>query len=206
MKFKWLLIVYSVISILLLMLLLSRENIFVVLALILSGLLLGHRELWSLIRHHRLPVIDERVQSNLTNAMRLTGIFFFIASIILILIMRFNVFKNVETSLIISGLLVFVGMVYVTGYHYYDRVRPNLGERAMRWLKICLITAGLSLSTIALAIVLHNLIGYWFDFEEAFFFILAVIVSPAVLVLSLLGSLAIYVRGLVGVSNRGDNQ
>ena len=196
MKIRWILIVYAVISILGLMLLLSRENVYVVIALVLGFLLLGHRELWSLVRYRRLPVIDERVRNNLTSAMRLTGGFFFIASIVLILLLRFNVFRDTTTGLIISGQLVIVGIVYVVGYYYYDRVRPNLGERATRWLKICLITAGLSLSTIALAIVLHNLISAWFGFEDAFFFILGLLVAPAVLAVSLLGSLAVFIKGL----------
>ena len=196
MKIRWIMIIYAAISILGLMMLLSRENVYVVLALILSFLLLGHRELWSFVRYRRLPVIDERVRDNLTNAMRLTGGFFFIASIVLILLMRFNIFHDTPKELIISGLLVIVGVVYLIGYHYYDRVRPNLGERATRWLKICLITAGLSLSTIALAITLHNLVSAWFGFEEAFFFILGLLVAPAVLSASLLGSLAVFIKGL----------
>ena len=61
MKTKYILIAYAVISILGLMLLLSRENIYIVIALIIGFLLLGHRELWSLIRHRSLPVIDERL-------------------------------------------------------------------------------------------------------------------------------------------------
>jgi predicted transporter len=158
-KIKWILISYAAISILVLMMLLSKENVYVVIALVLGFLLLGHRELWSLVRYRRLPVIDKRVKNNLTSAIRLTGVFFFIASIVVILMMRFNVFPDTPTSLIISEQLVLVGIVYVVGYHYYDRVRPNLGERATRWLKIYLITAGLSLSTIALAIVPHNLIS-----------------------------------------------
>ncbi len=196
MKTRCTLIAYAVISMLGLMMLLSMENVYVVLALIIGFLLLGHRELWSLVRYRRLPIIDERVKNSLTSAMRVTGVFFFIASIVLILMMRFNVFQDTPTALIISGQLVFVGIVYVVGYHYYDRVRPNLGERATRWLKICLITAGLSLSTIALAIVLHNLISAWFGFEDAFFFILGLLVAPAVLAASLLGSLAIFTKGL----------
>jgi len=195
-KIRWILIFYAAISVLGLMLLLSRENVYVMIALVLSFLLLGHRELWSLVRYRRLPVIDERVRNNLTSAMRLTGVFFFIASIVLILLLRFNVFRDTTTGLIISGQLVIVGIVYVVGYYYYDRVRPNLGERATRWLKICLITAGLSLSTIALAIVLHNLISAWFGFEDAFFFILGLLVAPAVLAVSLLGSLAVFIKGL----------
>jgi hypothetical protein len=179
-----------------LMMLLSRENVYVVIALVLGFLLLGHREFWSLVRYRRLPVIDERVRNNLTSAMRLTGGFFLIASIVLILLLRFNVFRDTPKELIISGQLVIIGIVYLVGYHYYDRVRPNLGERATRWIKIYLITAGLSLSTIALAIVLHNLVSACFGFADAFFFILGLLVAPVVLVVSLLGSLAIFIKGL----------
>jgi uncharacterized membrane protein len=196
MKTKFILIAYAIVSLLGLMLMLSRENIFVVLALVLGFLLLGHRELWSLIRYQRLPVIDERVKDNLTKAMRLTGGFFFIASIILILLLRFNVFRGTPTGLIISSQLVIVGLIYLISYHYYDRARPNLGERALHWLKVCLTTAGLSLSTIALAIVLHNLVSAWLGFEDAIFFILGLLVAPAVLLTSLLGSLVIFLKGI----------
>jgi hypothetical protein len=204
-KIRWILIAYASISLLGLMMLLSRENIYVVMALVLGFLLLGHRELWSLIRYHRLPIIDERVRTNLTNATRLTGSFFFVASVVLILLLHFNVFNNVSTGLIISGLLVIVGIVYVFSYHYYDRVCPSLGERATLWLKICLITAGLSLSTVALSIVLHNMISAWFGFEDAFFFILGLLVAPTTLVVSLLGSLGIYVSGLFASSDRSES-
>jgi len=193
---RWILIVYSVISLLALMLMLSRENLYVVIALAAGFLLLGHRELWSLVRYGRMPVIDERVQNNLTGAMRITGVFFFILSIVLILLFRFNVFKNTPKELIISGQLVIVGFVYVVSYYYYDRVQPYLAGRALRWLKICLITAGLCLSTIALAIVLHNMVSRWLGFEDAFFFVLGLLVAPSVLALSLLGCLAIYIKGL----------
>lgn len=196
MKLRWTLIAYCIISILGLMLLLSRENISIVIALVLGFLLLGHREIWSLIKYRRLPVIDERVQNNLTGAMRLTGVFFFIASIVLILLLRFNIFRDTPTGLIISGQLVIVGIVYLAGYYYYDRVRPNLGEKALRWLKIFLVIAGISLSTIALAIVLHNMISVLFGFEDALFMILALLIAPAVLAISLLGCLAIFIRGM----------
>jgi uncharacterized Tic20 family protein len=206
MKIKYTLIIYAAISLLGLMLLLSRENIFVMIALLFGFMLLGHREIWSLIRYHRLPVIDERVRANLTSAMQLTGIFYFIASIVLILLIRFDVFQDIPMGLVISGQLVFVGIVYVIGYHYYDRVRPNLGERAMRWLKWFLVIAGLSLSTIALSITLHNMISYWFGFEDAFFFILGLLAAPAVLAVSLFGSLVIYLKGLFSFSGGGKSQ
>jgi predicted transporter len=98
-----------------LMMLLSRENVYVVIALVLGFLLLGHREFWSLVRYRRLPVIDERVRNNLTSAMRLTGGFFLIASIVLILLLRFNVFRDTPKELIISGQLVIIGIVYLVG-------------------------------------------------------------------------------------------
>jgi len=196
-KTRIVLIVLAALSILALMVLLSRENVYVVIAILCGLLLLAHREIWSLIRHRRLPVIDERIQHNLTGAMRLTGIFFFIESIVLLLLIRFNVFKNVETSLIVSGQLVVVGLVYLIGYYYYDRVKPNLGKRAAWLLNMMLMVCGLSLSTIGLSIVLHNFVSMWIGMEEPFFFILALLVCPAVFCLSLLGCLIIFVRGLI---------
>jgi uncharacterized membrane protein len=195
-KTKITLITYSVICILGLMVLLSRENLYMAAALLAAFLLLGHRELWSLARHRRMPVLDERVRNNLTGAMRTTGIFFFIASLVLILMMHFDVFENVPASLIVSGLLVAVGIVYVAGYHYYDRVQPALGKRASKLLNIFLATSGFSLGTIALSILLHNMIYALFGVEEAVFFILGLLVAPAVMALSLLGSLGVFVKGL----------
>jgi hypothetical protein len=206
MKIRLILLAYAIISLLGLMMLLSEENLIVVAALLIGFILLGHRELWSLIKYRRMPVIDERVQANLASSMQVTGIFFFIASVLLIVAMNFNVLKGVQPGLIISGLLVAVGIVYVAGYHYYDRVYPNLGERGARWLKICLISAGLSLSTIALSIFLHNFISYLFKIEDAFFFILAIIIAPAVLLISFLGSLMIYLKGIWGPACRGGNR
>jgi hypothetical protein len=204
MKTKIALGIYASISLLGLLLLLAWENIYVIAALILGMLLLGHRELWSLIRHGHMPVIDERVRDNLSGAMRLTGIFFFIASIVLLLLLRFNTFKNTPKELLISGEFVIIGIAYIIAYYYYDRVRPGLGEKALRWLRICLTTAGLSLSTGALAVILHNLISAWSGMEEAVFFILAVLIAPAVFVLSLLGCLGIYLKGLFRLAGEGE--
>ena len=47
-----------------------------------------------------------------------------------------------------------------------------------------------------MAIALHNMVSAWFGFEDVFFFILGILVAPAVLAVSLLGSLVIYVKGL----------
>lgn len=204
MKTKVALILYAAISLLGLLVLLARENILVVLALAAGFLLLGHREIWSLVRHGRLPVIDERVKDNLSGAMRLTGIFFFITSILLLVLLRFDVFENVSKELIISGEFVVIGIAYLISYYYYDRVRPNLGRQALRWLKGLLVAAGLSISTAALSVALHNLISSWAGTEEGVFFILGLIVAPACFAISLLGSLGIYLKGLFSPGRRGE--
>lgn len=206
MKKKVILISYSVICVLILMLMLARENVFIIAAIALGFVMLGHREIWSLIRYHRMPVIDERVKDNLNSAMKLTGVFFFTASIILILLMRFNVLHDTSKEILISGQLLLVGLVYVLSYYYYDRVLPNMGERSMRWMKACLIIAGVSIGTAAISIVLHNLIGALFDFEEAVFFILGVLVAPGVFALSILGLIVLYLKGLFGSAAQGDPQ
>lgn len=206
MKMKLILIIYSSISLLGLLLLLSRENIIVVAALFLSLLLLWYRELWSLIRYRRLPVIDERVRENLTGAARITGAFFFIASLVIVLLLRFNVFKNISTLVVVSGLLVTVSLVYPIAYLYYDRVLPNLDGRALRWLRIFLFSAGLSLSTIAFCIAAHSLMAFLFHIEEAFFFILGLLVAPAIFVISLLCGIFIYFLGLFWNFGRGEHR
>jgi len=204
MKIKLLLIIYSVISLMALLLLLSLENIIVVAALLLSLLLLWYRELWSLVRNRHLPVIDERVRENLTGAARITGAFCFIASVIVILLLRFNVFKNVSTSLVVSGLLVAVSLVYPAAYLYYDRVLPNLGSGSLRWLKIFLLTAGISLSTIAFSIAAHNLVAFLFHLEEPFFFVLGLLIAPAIFVISLMCAIFVYFSGLFRTSRHGE--
>ena len=73
-------------------------------------------------------------------------------------------------------------------------------------LKVFLIAAGLSLSTIAFAIAMHNLVSAWFGFEEAFFFILGLLVAPAVLAAGLVGSLVIFIKGIFGSFNRGESR
>jgi hypothetical protein len=205
-KKKVIMISYSIICVLILMLLLARENVFIISAIALGFILLGHREIWSLIRYHRMPVIDERIKNNLSDAMRLTGIFFFVASILLILLMRFNVLHDTSKEILISGQLLLVGLVYVLSYYYYDRVQPNMSESSMRWVKACLIVAGVSIGTAAISIVLHNLIGVVFNFEEAVFFILGVLVAPGVFVLSILGLIGFYIKGLFGHAGQGDPQ
>lgn len=204
MKTKIALIVYAAVSLLGLLVLLARENIYVVAALIIGFILLGHREIWSLVRYRHMPVIDERVKDNLNGAMRLTGIFFFISSIVLLLLLRFDVFENSSTELVLSGEFVAVGAAYLISYYYYDRVRPNLGEKAIRWLKRFMIICGLSLSTVAFGIVMHNLISAWSGFEDAFFFILAIIAAPAFCALSFLGGMIIYFKGLFSPTARGE--
>ena len=64
----------------------------------------------------------------------------------------------------------------------------------MRYL---LVIAGLAISTIAFSIVLHNLVSSWIGYEEGFFFILGLFVSPGILALAFLSLLVVYIKGLI---------
>jgi len=58
--------------------LISLKEYYVAIALIVGVLLIGHREVWSLLRKRKLPPIDERVRENIVKAVR-NGFIFLIA-------------------------------------------------------------------------------------------------------------------------------
>lgn len=76
MKKKRALIIFAAVALLSALLLLSLKAYYVLGALVAGLLIMGHREIWSLIRYRRLPVIDERVRENLVKAVRNAAVFF----------------------------------------------------------------------------------------------------------------------------------
>ena len=198
MKTKRALIIFGVIALVAALLLLSLRAYYVLLAMVIGLLLLGYREIWSLIRHQRLPVIDERVRDNLVKSVRNAGVFFVIVAIFLMLVLSGNLLKDVLAVRIVGLLFVTVGAAYLFSYLYYDRAEPNLGEKGLRWLRIFIITAGTAVGVFIISIILHNLIGGLLGVKEPVFFIIAVIISPSALAVGLLGSLVLFVRGLAG--------
>ncbi|MCK4221443.1 MAG: hypothetical protein KAX25_01135 [Dehalococcoidia bacterium] len=206
MKAKRALIIFGVVALAAALLLLALGAYWVLLAMVVGLLLVGSREIWSLIKYQRLPVFDERVRGNLVKAVRNAGVFFVIAAIFLMLVLSGNLLRLVPAARIVGLLFVSVGAAYVFSYVYYDRAEPNLDEKALRWLRRFIITAGTAVGVFIVSGILHNLIGGVSGIEEPVFFVIAVIICPVAVGVGLLGSLALLVKGLIGNLRRDDEE
>jgi hypothetical protein len=192
------------------LILIAVEAYYVVVALVIGTLLLGHRELWSLVRRRRLPPIDERVRENTGKSVRNGFIFIMMAIALLMLPFTAVLTEKPETVRVLGGLFIAAGLVYLFSYLYYDRVQPALGSRSLRLLKIFLMTAGISLGVFIISIFLHNaLFGLFIRFfgadfweqagmpDEPVFFFISVFISPLGFGVGIIGSLVIFIRGLL---------
>lgn len=70
MKTKRAFIAVSVIALIVTIILISLKAYYVAVALIVGTLIIGYREIWSLIRRRKLPPIDERVKENTGKSVR----------------------------------------------------------------------------------------------------------------------------------------
>lgn len=190
----WAVIVTALIFIAILLLM---EAYYIVIALFVAALLLGHRELWHLLKGERPPAIDERMRHNALRAVRNGFVFFALAATFLVLVFGMANNSRAEVEYVVSGLLLATGMVYLLSYLFYDRAGPSLDERWSRMLSRSLALAGMAAGAFIISVVLHNLISALFNVEEPVFFIIAVIVSPLAFALGLIGSLVIFIKGLV---------
>jgi len=189
--------------------LISLRAYYVAVALVAGALLIAHRELWSVIRRRNPPPLDERVRENVNKSVR-NG-FIFLAVVLAFLMLPFSVrlIEAPDTVHVLGGLFVSAGVVYLLSYLFYDRVAPGLGGRGFKMLKIFLLVAGISLGAFIISVFLHNAIYglfiHWFgeDFwertgigGEPVFFIIALL-SVVTFVVGLIGSLVVFVKGLL---------
>jgi hypothetical protein len=172
------------------------EAYYVAVALIVGVLIMGHRELWSLITKRKLPPIDERVRANVGRSIRNALVFFAVAIVSLMLLFSVNRDLSPDILNLLGALFLSVGVVYLLSYLFYDRSQPNLGERGLKMLKTFLLIAGISLGVFIISFFLHNVISGIFDIEEAVFFCIAVFVAPAGFAVGLIGGLVIFLKGL----------
>ncbi len=201
MKTRRLLWAVSITALIVTIILISLKAYYVVIALIAGALLIGHRELWSLIRWRKLPPIDERVRENISKSVRNGFIFFALASAFLMLPFSVFLIEAPNTVHVLGGLLLSGGTVYLLSYLFYDQAEPKLGERGLKMLKTFLLVAGISLGAFIISVFLHNAISGLFEIEEPVFFFIAVFITPLAFAVGLIGSLVIFVRGLFsGVS------
>ena len=208
MKAKRLLLAVSITALIVTVILISLEAYYVAIALIAGALIIGHRELWSLLRRRKLPPIDERVRENISKSVRNGFIFFALASAFLMLPFSVHLIETPDTIHVLGGLFLSGGTVYLLSYLFYDRAEPRLGERGLRMLKIFLLVAGISLGAFIISVFLHNAIYglfiVWFgeDFwdrigvgdEPVFFFIS--LLSVLALAVGIIGSLVMFIKGL----------
>jgi len=188
----------SITALILTVILISLKAYYVVVALIAGTLIIGYREFWSLIRRRKLPPVDERVRENVGKSVRNGFIFFAVATAYLMLFFTINQSINPDMVHVMGGLLLSGGIVYLLSYLFYEQAEPKLDERGLRMLKAFLLVAGISLGAFIISVFLHNVISGLFGTEEPVFFCIAVFVSPLALAVGIVGSLAIFIKGLSG--------
>ncbi|MBL7166303.1 MAG: hypothetical protein ISS55_07460 [Dehalococcoidales bacterium] len=188
----------SITALVITVVLIVMEAYYVAVALVVGTLIMGHREVWSLVRRRKLPIIDERVRENLSKSVR--NSFVFLAMALAFLMLPFSTALAVEPKPqhVLGGLFLSGGAVYLLSYIYYDRAEPRSTERRHRMLKTFLIVAGIAVAAFIISVFLHNAISALFDIEEAVFFVIAVFISPLALLVGPVGSLVLFVMGLLG--------
>jgi len=187
--------------------LISLRAYYVAVALVVGTLIIGYREIWSLIRRGKLPPI-ERVRENTSKSIRNGFIFLILALAFLMLPFSVRLIEAPDTVHLLAGLFLSGGAVYLLSYLFYDRVEPNLGERGLKRLKIFLLIAGISLAAFIISVFLHNVIyGLFIHFlgadfwerigigDEPVFFIIALL-SVVAFAVGIIGSLVIFIKGL----------
>ena len=208
MKTKRAFIAISVAALIVAIILISLRAYYVTIALIVGTLIMGHRELRSLITRRKLPPIDERVRENVSKSIRNGFIFFALASAFLMLPFSVRLIETPDTVHVLGGLFLSGGTVYLVSYLFYDQVKPKLGEKGLKMLKTFLLVAGISLAAFIISVFLHNAIyGLFIHFfgadfwdrtglgdEPVFFFVS--LLSIMAFAVGLIGSLIIFIKGL----------
>jgi len=196
MKTKRALLAISITALVVAVILISLEAYYVAIALVVGTLLIGHRELWSLIRTKKMPPVDERVRENTSKSVRNGFIFFAIASAFLMLPFSVRLIETPDTVHVLGGLFLSGGTVYLLSYLFYDRVEPQLGERGLKMLRTFLLVVGISFAAFIISVFLHNALSGLFNVEEPVFFIIAVFITPLAFAVGIIGSLVIFLKGL----------
>ncbi len=208
MKTKRVLLAVSITALIVTITLISLRAYYVTIALIVGTLLIGHRELWSLIRRRKLPPIDERVRENTSKAIRNGFVFLVIALAFLLLPFSVILIETPNIVHVLGGLFLSGGVVYLLSYLFYDQAEPKLDERGLKMLKTFLLVAGISLGAFIISVFLHNAIyGLFIQFfgadfwnrigvkDEPVFFIVALL-SVVAFAVGIIGSLVIFIKGL----------
>ena len=186
----------TIIAILIAVVLISLEIYYIAIALLAGILIIGHRELWALIRRKKIPAIDERIRENSNKSIRNGFIFLLVTLALLMLPFSTGLLRDPSVSEILGALFVCGGIVYTLSYLYYDRAEPRLGKEWLRMLRIFLLIAGISIAMFVISVFMHNAFYALFEVEEPVFFVIGVIIAPLAFLVGLIGSLVIVFKGL----------
>ena len=208
MKTKKVFLAISITALILAVILISLEAYYVAIALVVGTLIIGYRELWSLIRRKRMPPVDERIRENLSKSVRNGFIFFAVASAFLMLPFSTILIEEPDTVHVLGGLFLAGGAAYLLSYLFYDRAEPRLGEKGLRMLRMFLLITSISLGTFIISVFLHNAIyGLFIHFfgadfwgrigvgDEPVFFFLSLL-SVVAFAVGIIGSLVMFIKGL----------
>jgi len=208
MKAKRALIAIAITALIVTLILISLKAYYVAVALVVGTLIMGHREVWSLIRRRELPAIDERVKENVSKSVRNGFIFLVIALAFLMLPFSVRLIETPDTVHLLGGLFLSGGIVYLFSYLFYDRVQPGLITRESKILRTFLLITGISFAAFIISVFLHNAIYALFIlwFGEGFcdrngvghdrvFFIISLL-SAVAFVVGVIGSLVIFIKRL----------
>lgn len=209
MKTKRLFVVVSIVAVVMALILISQKAYYVAVALLAGTLVIGHRELWYLIRGKKMPVLDERIRENISKSLRNGFIFFAVASAFLMLFFSLNRNASPPIVHVLGGLFLSAGSVYLLSYIFFDRAELGLDEKWLKLFRMFLLTAGISLGAFIISTVLHNAIygtliylfgaDFWDKIglaDEPVFFFLAVIICPLAFAVGVAGSLVVFLKGL----------
>jgi len=197
MKTKGMILSILITALVVTIVLISIRAYYVAVALVIGILLIGYRELWSLLTTRKLPPFDERVRENVGKSVR-NGFIFLVFALAFLMLPFSTIFvTKPDTAHVLGGLLLSGGAIYLLSYIFYDRVESKLGERGLKMLKIFLMTAGISVAVFILSVFLHNALSGLFGVEEPVFFSISVFIAPLGFAVGLIGSLVIFIQGLV---------
>jgi len=198
MKTRRALLAAFIIALILIIVLVSIKEYYVAIAVAVGALIIGHREIWHLIRRRKLPPVDERVRENIARSTRNGFIFFVAASAFLMLAYSINLvyITGLNPVHVMSGLFLAGGLVYLLSYTFYDRAEPKLDEKELVRLRKFLQVAGIAAGAFISSFILHNAVSAVLGLEEPVFFVIAVILSPGAMAVGLIGSLVIFIKGL----------
>jgi len=177
--------------------LISVRAYYIAIALIIGMLLMGHRELWSILTTRKLPPFDERLRECIGKSVRNGFAFLIFALAFLMLPFSTILITRPDTAHILGGLLLSGGAVYLLSYIFYDRVESKLGEKRLKMLKVFLTTCGISVAAFIISVFLHNALSGLFGIEEPVFFFISVFIAPLGFAVGLIGSLVIFIQGFL---------